>query len=219
MDLEFWNDRWENGQIGFHQDDHNAYLTRYWPKLALAKRSTVFVPMAGKSKDIIWILAQGFKVIAVELSEIAVKAFFEENQLEAEISQKGKLTVYSCKDLTFYCGDFFDLTPDLLASIGAMYDRAALIALPQDMRATYVEKVFELMPSLKKILLVTMEYAQAEMDGPPFAVMEREVTEHYHDAFKIKLLEMENVLEANLRFKEKGLHALYEKVFYLKHVD
>jgi len=216
METDFWHERWKNGQIGFHQDETNEYLLKHWEKLDLKQGSFIFVPMAGKSKDILWLKEQGFQVIAIELSEQAVKAFFEENKLSFTTEQKNDFIIYRSDNIEFYCGNYFDLTKDVMANVKAVFDRASLIAMPPAMRKLYKLKINEILPDSAKILLVTMEYPQQQMDGPPFSVLENEVNELFCDKYEIALLEEFDVLAENPRFIDKGLTKMLEKVYVMQ---
>ena len=215
MELDFWHERWKNDQIGFHQEQINRYLQKYWQVLGVTEGSCVFVPLAGKTKDILWLNSQGFHVKAIELSELAVKAFFVENSLEYQLEEAGQFNIYRSDNIEFYCGDFFALEKSQLADIAAVYDRASLIALPPAMRSVYEAKLKSILPDAVKILLVTMEYPQQEMDGPPFSVMESEVRQLFEDQFSIEVLENFDVIADNPRFADRGLSQMFEKVYCL----
>lgn len=215
MDRDFWLQRWEEGQIGFHQDQFNGYLTRHWAKLGAAPKDPVMVTLCGKSKDMLWLAQQGHKVTGVELSDLAVSAFFEENDIEYKQYDGDKFKVTEGDGITLLCGDFFDLSVQDMSGIGFVYDRASLIALPPEMRRRYAEHLKSLLNSGSKVLLVTMEYPQQEMNGPPFSVHHNEVDELYHDSFDIELLEEVDMLEANPQFKQRGLSSMIEKTYLM----
>lgn len=215
MQAEFWHQRWQQQQIGFHQTQVNPYLSRYWHTLNLAAGSTVLVPLCGKSLDLLWLLAQGYRVIGVELSPLAVEAFFQENQIVSTVTKLGAFEVYQYDGLTIYCGDFFALTTDLLASVDAVFDRAALVALPADMRVTYAAKIQQLLQPATPVLLVSFDYDQQQMPGPPFSVSLHEIRQLYpHSA--IDSLASESILEQEPHFKAKGLTALQEQLYRLQ---
>lgn len=216
MDREFWRARWEEGRIGFHQDNINPYLQRHWPALKAPPQATVFVPLCGKSRDMLWLRDRGHPVIGVELVPKAVAAFFEENALPVDRRPHGPFTLWQGDGIRIYQGDFFDLAADELAAVGAVYDRASLIALPPPLRRRYVAHLRTLLLTDVDILLVTMDYPQGEMEGPPFAVSEREVDALYQDAFRIEPACSEDILEANPRFREQGLSSLVERVYVLR---
>jgi len=215
MKTEFWHDRWENGLIGFHQEEYNPYLVKHWPSISLRDDEAVFVPMCGKSKDLLWLAAQGHAVKGVEVSPLAVEAFFAENELAHEEKPHTKFTVRQADKIELLQGDFFHLSAEDLASVGAVFDRASLIALPPEMRQQYAEHLAEVLKPGTQVLLVSMEYPQAEMDGPPFSVTQNEVYELYQQNFEIKVLEDVDALAENPRFQNKGLTQFHEKVFCL----
>ena len=186
MKHEFWLERWERDQIGFHQQAINAYLTEHWAELGLAPGAGVFVPLCGKSLDMLWLREQGYSVLGVELSRKAVEAFFNENGLRARRDEEGAFVSYSADRLRLLVGDFFALEPGMLSGIRAVYDRAALIALPAGMRAAYARHMAALLPSGAHILLVTLEYPAGALEGPPFAVGEEELRRLYGEAFSIE---------------------------------
>lgn len=216
MDKEFWHDRWQTGQIGFHQNEINPYLVRYWPSLQLEPESRVFIPLCGKTLDMIWLLDQGHTIIGNEISELAVEAFFRENSLNPVIRQKAGFTSWSCDRMEILCGDFFVLAATDIGRIDALYDRAALIALPSDLRARYATRITQLLKPQTPCLLVTLDYEQGKMPGPPFAVSAEEVSRLYREGFSIEQLAHTDVLDDQPRFREKGLDALRESVYRLQ---
>lgn len=212
MEPSFWHQRWENNKIGFHLGQVNPYLVQYWPDLGLHAGSRVFVPLCGKSLDMLWLAEQGHDVIGVEISPIAVRAFFEDNQLNPEVTQQGAFEIWSVDQITILLGDYFELSPAQLGEVEAVYDRASLVALPQEMRPDYVDHLNALCPSVPR-LLITLDYDQACMGGPPFAVSNEEVQELYQDRSSLVLLEDSDVLAANERFRQQGLDRLVEAVW------
>lgn len=215
MQQEFWLERWQQNQIGFHSEEINLHLQTYWPELKIKPRSKVFVPMCGKSNDMLWLLAQGYEVIGVEVSPLAVQAFFAENRLKASKYQQGQFTVSAIDGLLIYCGNFFDLAVNELADVTAVYDRASLVALPPEMRVDYVAHMQHLLKSKTKTLLVTFDYPQHEMQGPPFSVPASEVESLYRNRCKVEQLGTEDILAREPRFRERGISRLQESVFTL----
>ena len=215
MKKEFWLERWQKQEIGFHQDEINPYLSQYWPALNLATRSEVFVPMCGKSRDMLWLREQGHSVLGVELSKIAVSAFFAENGYTPSYVHTGKFDSCSANEISLLCGDFFDMTPANVEQVTAVYDRASLVALPVEMRERYAKHLFGILPPATQILLVTFDYRQAEMQGPPFAVSPDEVRSLYRQAADIRMLAQLDVLQENQHFKSRGLTGLQENIFLL----
>lgn len=217
MHKDFWHERWQASQIGFHQDEINPWLLEYWPTLGLARSEWVFVPLCGKSRDIFWLLEQGYRVIGIEISPIAVEAFFAENSISSPAVTHGdRFTRWSCADLEILCGDFFDLIENDTTEIAGIYDRAALIALPPAMRSQYCEHLAKLMPRHTRGLLVTLEYPQDQMNGPPFSVNGEEVRKLFGEFGAIETLVEADVLAAHARFREKGLTSLIERLYRLE---
>lgn len=215
MESEFWIERWKQKQIGFHQDEINAHLQDFWPGLRIPEASRVFVPLCGKSSDMLWLRAQGYEVLGIELSPIAVEEFFTESQLEPVVTQKGDFQRWETDGLVVLCGDFFKLKADDLANCSGVFDRASLIALPPQMRPDYVRQMISIMPKDVHMLLVTMEYLQEEMQGPPFSVHEEEVRQHYQQNYEVSLLFEKDIIAENPRFGEQGISQLLEKVYQL----
>lgn len=173
MDNEFWHSRWAENRIGFHLDDINPLLTEYWPMLAPKREETVFVPLCGKSLDLNWLATKHDHVVGVELSEIAVRAFFAENFYTPTVSTfSSTMKLYQFDELSIFSGDYFTAP---LETYPLIYDRAALIAMPEQMRKQYVERLRSLLAPGGRMLLVTVDYPQHELEGPPFAVSENEV--------------------------------------------
>jgi len=216
MDPDFWHERWRQNLIGFHQGEINPHLKAYWPRLRLYSGDPVFVPLCGKTRDMIWLREQRHPVLGVELSPIAVGDFFKENALQAVPRQEGPFTVHEADELTLFCGDFFDLQPGQLASVRGVYDRASLIALPPAMRPRFVARLREILPAPLPMLLITLEYGQEQMGGPPFSVEEQEVRALYEADWSVQLLCTEDVLASEAKFRDRGLSHLYEKVYLLE---
>lgn len=217
MDPEFWHGRWRENKIGFHQQEFNTHLTQYWHKLGLSPGQGVFVPLCGKSHDLTWLDQQGHPVLGNEISEVAVKAYFEENGLQVQQQQKDHHSLWYKGALKIICGDFFDLMPADLQGVKGVYDRASLVALPTESRQRYVQHLATLLEKEAKILLVTLDYPQNEMQGPPFAVTESEVERLYRPYFNIEKVYDQDILnmDENARFKSQGLTHMSEKVFLL----
>jgi len=215
MKKDFWLERWEKEEIGFHQDDFNPYLRRYWQEVHLASGSLVFVPLCGKSRDMLWLREQGHHVLGVELSAIAVQAFFKENGYVPGHGSEGKFERCEANGIRILCGDFFDMGKDELADVQAVYDRASLIALPPEMRERYVRHLAGILPPATQILLITVDYPQPEMQGPPFAVSIGEVETLYRKHAEVRLLAKLDVLEQSPRFQQRGLSRLQENIFLL----
>ncbi|APZ44204.1 thiopurine S-methyltransferase [Acidihalobacter ferrooxydans] len=213
MTPDFWLQRWQENRIGFHQSQINTHLETHWPTLGAAPGGTVFVPLCGKSLDMLWLAGQGYRVRGVELSEIAVQSFFTENGLTPDIEPSGAFMRYRHGEIEILCGDLFDLRPADLADVTAVYDRASLIALPPEMRGRYAQHKRALLPDRPPVLLVTLDYPQTERQGPPFAVSDAEVRNLYADAWTV-----ERVASVDLRTagQHTDLSRFEEHVFILR---
>lgn len=193
MDASFWKDRWERGEIGFHEKQANQFLVKYFKELSLAKGSRVFVPLCGKTLDIAWLLSQGYRVVGVELSEIAVKQLFEGLGVEPKISEVGSVQRYRAQNIDIFLGDLFQVTREMLGPVDAIYDRAALVALPKEMRDRYTEHLVQISDNAPQ-LVIAYEYDQSVVSGPPFSVSNDEVRRHYTDSYDLTLLASSDVL-------------------------
>lgn len=219
MHHDFWLDRWQQGRTGFHQDDINTALTRWWPALDTPANGRVLVPLCGKSRDMLWLHQQGHAVLGVELSELAVRAFFEENRLEHEQHGDRYDAQAPAAGVSLIAGDFFALETEHSGEIAAFYDRAALVALPEDMRQRYVNHLAKLLSPGTPGLLITMAYDQAVMDGPPFSVPDDEVATLFGEHFIIECLSMQDGPDTLGKFAERGLDRLEERVYHLQRRD
>ncbi len=216
MKDDYWINRWKQGEVGFHQADINPYLRQFWQELCLEKDDEVLVPLCGKTLDMLWLQQQKHRVLGVELSAIAVQTFFKEHALSPHHATCNKFNRFNVNGISILQGDFFDLCTEDVARVNAVYDRAALIALPPEMRKRYVQHLLNILPPATQILLVTLDYRQTEMPGPPFAVSPDEVKTLYRNCAGIRALAQVDVLEQNPRFRERGLSRLQESVFLLK---
>lgn len=217
MHEDFWQERWARNEIGFHLREVNPYLQRHWPDLGLVAGAQVLVPLCGKSLDMAWLAGQGYRVLGVELAESAVIAFFAEQELTPEVDQYGAFRRYRAGAVELLCGDFFALQAADVADCAGLYDRAALIALPEGMRERYAAHLAAILPSGCAGLLVTLDYPQAEMSGPPFAVGEALVAQLLtQQQWACELLEQADVLGQNWRFLQRGLTRLDERAYRLR---
>jgi thiopurine S-methyltransferase len=215
MEPRFWHERWAINQIGFNQASVNAHLLRLWPELTAMPGERVLVPLCGKSIDMVWLLNQGFHVVGAELSEIAVAGFFGENGLQATIEAHGEFKVYRAEGCEIWCGDFFALTPEEVADCTAFYDRAALIALPPDLRWRYIKQLNHLLSKDACGLLVTLDYDQSLIAGPPFSVDEDEVLQLLSPDWRVKRVADLDVLAQGVKFKQAGATSLMEYAYRL----
>lgn len=216
MEPEFWIERWQRNEIGFHQQRVNPYLEQFWGNIIAACDCPVFVPLCGKSQDMVWLHERGHSIVGVELSQLAVENFFVEHRLVPTRRIIDGLTLFESPGYKIYCGDYFALKPEHLSGVPAVYDRASLIALPAQLRQRYVQHMAELLAPGTRTLLVVLDYPSEQMQGPPFAVNDAEVRALYHSAFTVQSLWVNDVLEDNPRFKERGLTRFEERVYSLE---
>ena len=215
MEPEFWHGMWQENRIGFHETRVNRLLQRHWHAMEPAPDTAVLVPMCGKSVDMHWLAEQGHSIIGVDLSPLAIEAFLHEHQLEATPTPLGELQRYETGSYRVYAGDFFALESREAGPINLVYDRAALIALPASMRPAYARNLQKLLNPTGKILLVTLEYAQSQMNGPPFGVHRPELLELFGENFTIQRLAVREMLDEEPRFRDRGVTALSEAVYRL----
>ncbi|MBT3504485.1 MAG: thiopurine S-methyltransferase [Piscirickettsiaceae bacterium] len=197
MDPAFWHQKWEDKQIGFHRDAVNPLLLAHFKALALEKGQTIFLPLCGKTLDIAWLLTQGLSVKGIELHEPAVVELFDDLGLEPVIAELGFLKCYSAPGLMIYVGDIFKLTITVLGEVNAVYDRAAIVALPKTMRADYAIQVMALSQKSDQ-LVINYVYDQSIMAGPPFSVSNEELALYYSEHYSMTLL-YENDVEGGLK--------------------
>lgn len=192
MNTGFWHRKWEQNEIAFHESEANPLLAEHFNKLSLAKGSRVFLPLCGKTRDVSWLLTHGYRVTGAELSKIAVHQLFVELGVRPAITTIGEADHYSAPGSDIFVGNVFDLSSTMLGSVDAVYDRAALVALPKNMRHRYTAHVAGLTGKAPQ-LLICYEYDQSLMEGPPFSVSAEEVKEHYKDRYDLTLLASTNV--------------------------
>lgn len=194
MKKDYWSERWEKGDTGWHQKEVEPVLIQNFSGLAPTR---VLVPLCGKSLDLSWLASRGHEVLGIELSALACEAYFSEQQLKFEIFTQGRFKVYRSGAISLFNGDFFDLSPADLGSIGAVYDRAALIALPKPVRKQYAHHLKHLVCMNGKnelsFLQVVLERKSTDDKGPPFSVTAQELKDLYSDAFRIQLVNCEEV--------------------------
>jgi thiopurine S-methyltransferase len=211
MDANFWRQRWELNEIAFHEPEANPALVQHWSALGLQPGSRVFVPLCGKTLDIHWLLAQGFRVAGAELTEIAVQQLFAElGVADPQIADAGKMRRYSAEGIDIFVGDIFDLTREELGPVDAAYDRAALVALPEEVRTRYTAHLMELTARAPQ-LMICYVYDQSTMAGPPFAIADAEVERHYAATYALTRL-----ASAEVPGGLKGRCAAIENVWLLR---
>lgn len=213
MDHNFWHERWRTGAIPFHEGVCNQMLSRWFDALELEAGARVFVPLCGKTFDMYWLMERRCQVLGVELSDIAVEDFFSEHELPVTRSRDSRFEMYDAPGIKILCGDIFKLDGSDLASVHAVYDRASLVALPQDLRKSYVDHLLSYLPIGAPVLLVSFEYDTTRMEGPPFCVDEAEVRALYENRYTVRHLESREVIEEKPIFRERGLDSMIEHAF------
>ncbi len=202
---EPWIERWQEGRIGWHEEKGNASLRKYWR--ATGRR--VLVPLCGKTPDMKWLADQGNEVIGVELSELAIEAFFAEQEIDHTIL-RGELRAHQAVDrsITIYCGDYFDLKS---IRCDAHYDRGALGAVPPNMRPAYAAHTSQLLEKNAEQLLVTLDYDQTITNGPPFSVPAEELLAYWSDLTCVD--SRDDIENGPPKFVKDGLTELIERVW------
>lgn len=193
MDKHFWLDKWHRNEIGFHEDFVHPLLEKYWhqiDRLGSDKSQTrnVFVPLCGKSLDLIWLKEQGLAVFGVELSEIAVSAFFAEHGFAHERQPDGDFIRYAGDGITIWCGDYFALEKLKIPAMNFFYDRAAFVALAPEMRLNYLSVLRNVMVKDAWGLMITLEYPENSINPPPHSITPAIVEEHCEGLFDAELL-------------------------------
>ncbi|ODB97371.1 hypothetical protein A3196_11735 [Candidatus Thiodiazotropha endoloripes] len=213
---ENWLQRWKDNNIGWHHVEFNQHLLNYWHSLYLPAGSLVLAPLCGKSRDMFWLAEQGYRIRGIELSRLAISQFFDEHNLKPTVEQHDYFEQWRQGPFELLCGDIFDLAQQDNSDIDAVYDRASLIALNPQQRKQFARLIIDLLPGHAKILLVTLEYPQDEMSGPPYSVGEAEIRELFGQNFTINLLHHLDLLHNTDRYQHHGVSQMVEKIYLLK---
>ena len=217
MDRSFWTERWESGEIGFHQPDVNDLLKLAWPRIGVPPGGRVFVPLCGKSIDMAWLAAAGHPIVGAELSPLAVSAFFKERGLmPLEHSAEAALKCMTAGPFSLWQGDFFALEPRSIGDVAAVYDRASLVAFPPARQKEYVDKLLSLIPPGTPLLLVGLDFDPSEMAGPPFPTERAKIETLFGPNAAISVLESRNGLEASDNLRKRGLTRLWETAYLIR---
>lgn len=213
MKPKFWLERWQNNQIGFHQTQFNALLLEHWPALELPKGADVFVPLCGKSLDMRWLEQNEHRVIGVELAQVAIQTYFAEGQEVAQQTQLEGVAAFSGAQTTIFHSDLFSLTAPMLETVSGLFDRGALVAMPSDMRARYVDHLLRIVPDGCRILLLTFEYDQNLVAGPPHSVTPEEVQALYGGRCQVEKLDSVVTEQVPPHFQSQGVRQAVESVY------
>lgn len=219
MGPDYWKKAWREGRTRFHQKDVNHRLRSFFPRLNLKAGDDLFVPLCGKSLDMLWARDQGVHVIGVEVSHEAVEAFFDENNLERTTGRSKSHVVHRANGITIYEGDYYRIGSSLTRSVKGVYDRAAHIALPPDERIRYARRMAQLIPPGARMLLLTIEHAGTDSPGPPFSIPLDEVESLYGSAFDVECLVDEDILSQSRMFQDRRASMLLERVFLLQRMS
>ena len=214
-DNHLWLQLWREQHLDFHELVANRFLTRFWPGIDHLQGSRVFVPLCGKSTDMIWLAEQGHEVVGVELSPIAVKAFFKENKLQPVKRRVGSFTQWRHNHISILCGDYFALDKTILGHVDTVYDRAALTALPEDVRKLYVAHLQRLMPATSDVFLLTIEDTEDDALSEQLPQVDEEIKALYAAAFDIRLSHAERVFETNPEAQDQPPRQAEYKVYRL----
>ena len=215
MDVEFWKQRWVDDDIGWHNSDVNPTLVEHWSSLGLELGARVLVPLCGKSLDMAWLAEQGYRVVGVEVSSMAAEGFFRDRGFPYRERLEGAVRILEWDRVTIVVGDIFEVLPEYVGHIDAVYDRAATVALPVDVRTRYAKQLARLAGPSARGLLLTIAYPQAEMDGPPFSVSGDEIERLYGERYALKQISVEDVIGEKPVYRERGVSELLYQVHLL----
>lgn len=218
-DNELWLQSWREQHTDFHQMAVNPLLCRFWPGLNLVPGSRVFVPLCGKSLDMLWLAQQGHQVIGVELSPIAVEDFFAEQGLHASQERQGQFVRWQSGNITILCGDYFSLRTEDLGELDMVYDRAALTALAEDTRIAYVARLQQLITSNTRVMVMTTEDAEEGESLQQALGISSEIEALYCQHFAIQLRHVESFYERDLYEGQDGALRVEYKVYLLSSHD
>jgi len=214
MENNYWLNKWQTNDIAFHEENVNADLIAYIHKLNLKPGDYIFVPLCGKTKDMLWLAEKGFHVIGIELSSIACDDFFDELNIKPHVTKQSKFKKYTYNNIILFCGDLFNLTSSDLPIIHAVYDCKALIALPSDLRKKYIDHIVKCFGTNIKILLLTRE-TSCPVKPPPFPVNKAEIDLLYGSYFDVQLLKNLSITDIPERLAKKGYTEIIENVYLI----
>lgn len=213
MEEKYWHERWKKSELNFHKSEFNPLLLQYFPRSSLPQAAKVLVPLCGKSLDLIWLHQQGYSVTGVELSEIAIEAFFEEQEISFTKNESQSFSEWTADSLNIVKQDFFQFSP--VQAFDAIYDRASLVALPKKMREDYASKIATLLIPGGRYLLLAFSYNDTSLDGPPFSVTDAEVRQLFHSHFDIECMLSRKVSLGVPRFESAGVSECLENVYLM----
>jgi thiopurine S-methyltransferase len=212
--MEFWHNRWQSQNIGWHREIYNDLLLKHWPNIDAIDAGNVFVPLCGKSLDMLWLAERGYTIVGLEMVQQAVENFFSENQLEFDKIEIGKHKKYWSHPFTIFQGDFFDLDIGVIQA-DSWYDRAALIAIEPSNRENYVDQIRKQTKLDAVGLLITFAYPQEQMQGPPYALHDDDVTLLFSDGFELECLEKIDLEDD----KDRNLTNVSSSIFKIRRIN
>lgn len=211
-----WHSHWTKKRPGFHEAKVNTYLEQYLPLFDLKPEDGIFMPLCGKAHDIQWLSQQGFNVVGVELSEVAIQSFFEESGLSYTVTEEPHFRVYHAPRITLYQGDYMHMGASHLRQCKLVYDRAAIVAIESFNRESYVQHMRHIIPQKTPVLMVTLEYDQAVMTGPPFSVRVEEIKQYFEPAYCVTHLKTNEQIDERPRWRELGLKSFRETALQIE---
>lgn len=215
MQPGYWQERWQRGETGWHRAEVMPLLQKYWPAIAPLPGARVVVPLCGKTLDMPWLAAQGHEVLGIEVAAEGIAAFFAEQGVRDDAVDTPAGRLHRAGAIDILEADVFEVEADTLAGFRHVYDRAALIALPPELRRRYADTLYARLPAGSRGLLITLEYPQHEKAGPPFSVNEDEVRALFSPAWDVTLLERRDILAQQPAFVAEGVTALHTAVYRL----
>lgn len=221
MDCEFWNKCWQRPSQPFHVDGEHPFLKRCYADAFSAKQK-ILIPLSGKSLDAIALAERQFHSVSIEFNPLAVHQFFNENSLsplitsfDSDSNPNESKSLFQVENIDVWLADFFKVTPDDVGLFSQVWDRAALVALPNEMQKQYISHLKTLLKPKATLLIVLMDYDDSEMSGPPFKITETELKSLYHDA-QVELLDSIDIRASHPRWEELGLSYLHEKLYRIQ---
>lgn len=215
MSNQQWKAKWARNDIAFHHPEINPLLQQYFFDLGLSTGDQLLIPLCGKSVDITWLSSCGFQVIGVELSEIAIQAYFDALKVEPDKYNSGPFTRWRYRNIEILCGDIFDLTKADLSKIKLLYDNASLTAFSAHDRIEYVRHFSDILPLDCQILLITDETPD-EQQSNSVNTIDSEVTTLYSSLYQIKLLHGKNCIKMDPEHPELAPGEMEEKVYLIR---
>lgn len=212
MTLSYWNERWNNDNIGWHKTDVNPALIQNIDALTNGKSEIiVFVPLCGKSSDIKWLYDLNHTVIGVEGSTMAIEAFFSENNLKFERNNN----LYSTLDkrVKIFNMNLFDCDVKLLGKLDAIWDRGSFVAINFSERSKYVTLMRSLFNEHTRYLLDTLVYDTTVYGGPPLCVTTEDVNRLFSNWAQFDIVYQSD--EMNEKWQSKGLKSFTRNTYLI----